>query len=221
VTRETRPVRRAARWLLAVAAFGGLILASVARPSAALANPPGRLYPAAGVQWTEPLDGTVRDLYSGGVGVSAAVGMEWPLRGRVELRGAWFRRSAHPDAPLAVRSDSRLSLIPITLEAQARLHRPGTSPFVLLGPAVLFAREEFTAQLLDESQQVSGDRTQWGGVFGLGIEAPTSRLNVRLAVRAMVVAGHRQVLRANGRHDDRDASAPGSLLTAGVELQLQ
>jgi hypothetical protein len=197
-----------------------LVPALAARPATAFSLPAGRPYPVAGAHWTEPLDGPVRDLYSGGLGLSAGVGYAWPLRGRVELRGAWFRRSAHPSAPIALRSDSRLTLIPITLEAHARLPRPGTSPFVLLGPALLIVREEFNARLLDESRNVTGKRTQWGGVFGLGLEAPTRHMNVRLAARAIVVAGHRQVLRGNARHDNRGAGAHGSLLTVGLELQL-
>jgi len=203
--------------------LGGLfLLLGWARPVAALDLSRGRFCPAAGIAWEEPLDANVRDLYGGGIGIFGAVDYILPPRLRAELHAGWIRRSANPPSLLASQSESRLTLVPVTLEAHLAFpHRDISAiPFLLAGPAVVFASERFTTTLLVDSNQSSGSDTDWGAVGGVGVETTGGPVRWRLVGRAILTGGHRGVVRANGRTDSRGDMARASIFTAGLEVAL-
>lgn len=186
----------------------------------ALALELGAPYAEAGAGWAYPIDSSVRTLYSGAPAPFGGLGYTFPPWLRVVARGGWYHRTAHPSSLLAASSSSALTLIPVSLEGQAVLPSARVSPFVLAGPAVVFARERFTSVLLESANSATGKATDWGAVAGLGLETRGGGIAFRLVGRLLMTGGHRAALRATGRADTRSTPAHASLFSVGLEAAL-
>ncbi len=234
---ERGPIRRRARGgPSAAVAFivGGMWLVASALPArAGFLNlpPPGPndasgWYPVVGVTWTEPARSDLRDLYSGGIGLSAALGYGIARGWTAEARGDWFRRSGNPDPGLAESASSQLTMIPATLEGVFHLDTGINSSgrpvrvFLGAGPAMVYSKEELSFRPFDTTTTVSGHRVDFGAGFTAGLEFRQSALDVRTALRLLVTGGHRAVVRPDGRTDDRTTGASATLASFGVEIGL-
>jgi hypothetical protein len=181
----------------------------------------GGWYPAAGAGWVRPMDSGVRDIYGGGPSFFGAMGYAWPQRMRAEVRMDLYRQTGHPPNLLATVSKSKLTLTPVSLELHLGTGHGSVRPYVLAGPGLVFSEEQFTYGMFRATTTASGRRTNAAAVFGGGVEVWGRRVIVRSLARAMISGGHKSVLRATGRTDDRANKTSSSLVTLGLELQLR
>jgi hypothetical protein len=199
------------------------------------ASPPTGWYPAAGPTWFFPTDRAVRNTYPSGLGIPGGLGVSGGLgyavndRFGAEVRMGWFRRSGTPEARLADAAKSRLTVVPLTAEFLFRMPlAPATGgsgalrAFVAAGPALIFSRERFTYRYTADEPwtALEGRRSDPGGTASLGLEgsAGNSPLGWRLVARAIIAGGHRKVLRAGGRTDERGSNATLSHASVGLEV---
>ena len=179
------------------------------------------IYPIVGARWFEPIDSDLRDHYRGGAGFAAGVGMRLGDRTAAEAQIEWFRSRDTPTAPPFVeRTESTLTLLPISAMLRYQIARGGDGLFLLVGPALLRQTESFSYSLLDQRDTVSGTHTGFGVSFGLGWEATRRPLAYRIVARATLASVKRSVLRGGAPTLETEESIAPSLAGIGLEVRL-
>jgi opacity protein-like surface antigen len=179
------------------------------------------IYPIVGARWFEPIDSELRDHYRGGAGFAAGLGMRLGERTSAEAQIEWFRSSDTPTAPPFVeRTESTLTLLPISAMLRYQIARGGDGLFLLVGPALLRQKESFSYSLLDQRDTVSGTRTGFGVSFGLGWEAIRRPLAYRIVARATLASVKRSILRSGAPTLETEETIAPSLAGIGLEVRL-
>lgn len=204
-----------------------LLLVTMVAPAAHGAPSATGWYPAAGPAWVLPLGSSLRDTYTGGLGLAGGIGYAWSRHLGSEVRLGWFRRTGSPDARLAESASSRVNLLPFTAEVVLRgsLARAGDSStrfgsFIAAGPAVVFSRERFTYRFAGTTATTEGRRSDPAVTMSAGLEGPigSGHAGWRLVFRYLLAGGHREVLRPGGRSDERGSLAAPTQINLGFEL---
>lgn len=179
------------------------------------------IYPIVGARWFEPIDSDLRDHYRGGAGFAAGLGMRLGERTAAEAQIEWFRSSDTPTAPPFVeRTESTLTLLPISAMLRYQISRGGDGLFLLVGPALLRQKESFSYSLLDQRDTVSGTHTGFGVSFGLGWEAIRRPLAYRIVARATLASVKRSILRGGAPTLETEETIAPSLAGIGLEVRL-
>jgi len=204
----------------------GLVLCAIATvlaPSASRAEsqPGADLYPIVGARWFEMIDSDLRDRYRGGAGFAGGFGVRLGERIAAEAQIEWFRGRDVPTSPPFVdRTESTLTLLPISAMLRYRLSAGDDGLFLLAGPALLRHEESFTYSLLDERDTVSGTHTGFGFSFGLGWEATRRPLTYRIVARAILGNAKRSILRSGAPTLETEETVTASLAGVGLEVRL-
>jgi hypothetical protein len=186
------------------------------------AEPPeSGIYPILGVRWFELTDPQLQDLYGGGPGVAAGLGIRIGNRLSAETQLEWFRGRGHPsNPPFVERSSSTLTLLPVTAMLRYRLAARPDGLFFLVGPALVRQTESFSYSLVEQRNTVSGARTGVGLSVGLGWEATRRPLAYRLIARAILASTKRTILRDGAPDIETDEAVAPSLVGVGLEVRL-
>jgi hypothetical protein len=182
-------------------------------------------YPLGGASWYVPLDSGVEEIYGSGPGFDLGLGYAISRRFRAEIALGWFRATGSPRAGLVSSTRGTLTALPFTAEARAlpaSFHLGGRPVAVWLsaGPALVFAHEELRYRAFERTTTLKGRRSDIGGTAAAGFELQERRWRAVFGARALLTGGHREVLRAGGRSDERSAAATPSLGSIALEVRV-
>lgn len=179
-----------------------------------------RLAPGVGAGFFLPLSSGVSDAYGAAPLVSATLAYPLSRRFGVELGVGATRLSANLSGPSFVDdAEGTLTLLPLRLLCTWSPPARRSRPWLALGAAAVWSREEVSYRVLDLDESLEASRFDPGASVGGGWEWGAGQSRIRLGALATLALGDREILRAEGEPAETDGAGSASHLSITAEVR--
>ena len=180
-----------------------------------------RLSPGLSAGLLLPLSSGVSDAYGAAPLLTATLAYPVSRRFGVELGVGATRLSSDLSGPSFVDdAEGTLTLLPLRLVCTWTPPARRSRPWLALGAAAVWSREEVSYRVLDLDESLEASRFDPGATLGGGWEwGGGGRSRIRLGALATLALGDREILRAEGDPAETDGAGGTSHLSLSAEVR--